>query len=87
MIKVTEHIFSDDIKSKKELVELPGAPIENVVLTITSQAGEEAIQKGAAFADEITEKFVSDFEKECNPKGKKGKENISSDYNFLGIWI
>ena len=42
---------------------MPGAPIENVVLTITSQAGEEAIQKGAAFADEITEKFVSDFEK------------------------
>lgn len=61
---MTECIFSDDIKSKKELVELPGAPIENVVLTITSQAGEEAIQKGAAFADEITEKFVSDFEKE-----------------------
>ena len=60
---MTEHIFSDDIKSEKELVELPGAPIEDAAIRISSQVSDEAVKKGDVFASEITQRFVSDFEK------------------------
>ena len=61
---MAEHVFSDDFISKKDLTEIPGAPIENTAFTITSDVSEEAVKKGDEFAKEITEKFVSDFERE-----------------------
>ena len=52
--------------SDKELIISPGAPIEKVARTITAEASAEAIKKGDAFAQEITDRFVSDFEKETD---------------------
>ncbi len=62
--KVGEKVFSEDFKTDKELIITPGAPIENVARTITAEASDDAIKKGNAFAQEITDRFVSDFEKE-----------------------
>jgi len=56
-------VFSPDVKTQKQLKITPGAPITDVARTITSDVGEEAIKKGDAFAKEITERFVADFEK------------------------
>lgn len=56
-------VFSDDIFTDKELVYSPGAPIENYSRIITAEENPEANEKGAAFAKEITERFVGDFEK------------------------
>ena len=58
-----DRIFTDDIAAKKELRYAEGAPIRDVARTITAKASEEAVKKGDAFACEITERFVSDFEK------------------------
>ena len=57
------NVFSEDFKTLKELKITPGAPISEVARTITADVYEEAIKKGDAFANEITERFVSDFEK------------------------
>lgn len=57
------NVFSGDFKTSKELKITPGAPISEVGRTITADVYEEAIKKGDAFANEITERFVSDFEK------------------------
>lgn len=56
-------IFSLDFQTQKELQISVGAPISNVAKTITDNVGKEAIVKGDAFAKEISENFVSDFEK------------------------
>lgn len=57
------NVFYEDFKTSKELKITPGAPISEVGRTITADVYEEAIKKGDAFANEITERFVSDFEK------------------------
>ena len=56
-------VFTDDIVTKKELVISKGAHISDVAKTITENANLTAIQKGEAFAKEIEDLFVSDFEK------------------------
>ena len=56
-------VFTDDIVTKKELVISMGAHISDVAKTITENADPIAIQKGEAFAKEIEDLFVSDFEK------------------------
>lgn len=56
-------VFSKDIKSSKELVITPGAPIDCTVKTITADVDEEAVRKGDLFAKEIADSIVSDFEK------------------------
>lgn len=56
-------VFSEDNVTTKELYYAPGAPIENVARTIKADVGEEARAKGDAFAEEITARFVADFEK------------------------
>ena len=56
-------VFTDDIVTKKELVISKGAHISDVAKTITENANPTAIQKGEAFAKEIEDLFVSDFEK------------------------
>ncbi len=59
-----DKIFSEDFKTDKELLVSPTQPIESVKRTITTAVSPLAIEKGDAFAQEIEEKFVSDFEKE-----------------------
>lgn len=65
-LKMKKDVFSSDYKATKELKIVGGAPIANVARTISSDVGEKALEKGRAFADEITERFVSDFEKPCD---------------------
>ncbi len=57
------NVFSPDHPTAKELVITPGAPITEVAKRISAIVSEEALQKGDAFANEITNRFVSDFEK------------------------
>ena len=54
---------SNDILTKKELKITPGEKIKNPARVITADVSEDAIKKGDAFAQEITDRFVSDFEK------------------------
>lgn len=56
-------VFTKDIQTEKELFITEGHPISNVARTITADVGELAVKKGEAFAEEITRRFVSDFEK------------------------
>jgi hypothetical protein len=56
-------VFSKDNITTKELYFTSGAPIADVARTITADVGEEARKKGDAFACEITERFVANFEK------------------------
>lgn len=63
-MKMQNNVFSPDYKTQKELKISEGAPISNVAKTITDNVSRQAIEKGDAFAKEITERFVSDFEKQ-----------------------
>lgn len=56
-------MFSKDIKTEKELKITEGKPIENVAKLITTDISVEAEEKGKAFAKEITDNYVADFEK------------------------
>ena len=59
------NIFSNDCITEKELIITPGAPIENPVRVIkANEVGEEAVKKGDAFAQEIEDRFVANFERE-----------------------
>ena len=59
------NIFSNDCITEKELIITPGAPIENPVRVIKAdEVGEEAVKKGDAFAQEIEDRFVANFERE-----------------------
>ena len=60
---MTDHVFSPDFITDRELIITPGAPIENPSRTITTMVSEEAIWKGDEFAKEIAENFLADFEK------------------------
>ena len=64
--KMSMNVFSEDVKTDKELIITPGAPIENVKKTYTADVDERIIQKGDCFASEITERFVSDFKKQSD---------------------
>jgi len=61
---MSKKVFSEDVKTNKELVITPGAVIENVKRTYTADVDEKIIKKGDCFAQEITDRFVSDFKKE-----------------------
>ncbi len=56
-------IFQADCPTQKELIYASGAPIKEVARTITTDISVGAQKRGEAFAREITERFVSDFEK------------------------
>lgn len=56
-------LFSEDFPASKEKISIPGVLIENPAAVISSSVSDLAVSKGNAFADEITEKFISDFEK------------------------
>lgn len=68
-------IFSQDIKTEKEAIVTPKAPIEEYSALISSQVSEEAVSKGKKFADEITERFVANFE-QTEEDVKKGRAPI-----------
>jgi len=58
-------VFSEDNVTTKELVFSAGAPIANVSKTIrAAEVSDEARAKGDAFANEIRDRFVADFQKE-----------------------
>ena len=61
---MSNNVFSNDILTKKELIITPGEKIKNPARVITADVSEEAIKKGDCFAQEITDRFVSDFKKE-----------------------
>ena len=61
---MTNRIFSADLKTEKNLIISVGAPIADVARIISADVNESAIKKGDDFAKEITDRFVSDFEKE-----------------------
>ncbi len=59
------NIFSNDCITKNELIITPGAPIQNPVRVIKAdEVGEEAVKKGDAFAQEIEDRFVANFERQ-----------------------
>ncbi len=58
-----DHVFTKDVTSKRELITIENSPIESVAATISANVSEQAIAKGNRFAKEITDRFVSDFEK------------------------
>ncbi len=58
-----EQIFSPDVVTDKELVITGGAPIAQVAHTFRADVGQEARKKGEAFAAEIEDGFVADFER------------------------
>ena len=55
--------FSEDVKTEKVLRYEENAPISITAKYIGADVSKEAIKKGDAFANEITERFVSCFEK------------------------
>lgn len=56
-------VFNKDFPTAKELKITSGAPIVDVARTIHTDTSVEARKKGEKFSAEITERFVSDFEK------------------------
>jgi hypothetical protein len=56
-------IFSEDVKTTKELMITESRPIENVAKTLTADVSAQVLEKGERFAEEISDLFVSDFEK------------------------
>ena len=57
------NIFSADFKTEKELKTSAGAPIADVAKRISADVDGILIKKGNEFAQEITDHFISDFEK------------------------
>ena len=57
------NVFSKDHPTSKLLTVTAGAPIAEVARTISTNVSKEIVERGDAFASEITERFVSDFEK------------------------
>ena len=56
---MNNNVFSNDCQTSKELKITEGAPIADIAKTIV--AGET--ENGKVFANEITDCFISDFEK------------------------
>lgn len=62
-LKMKNSVFTPDYQTQKELKYAEGAPITDVAKTIKAAQEENITKKGDAFADEITRRFISDFEK------------------------
>lgn len=60
---MAKNIFSDDFKTEKELKTSMGAPIEDVARRIPASADDALIKKGDLYAQEITDRLISAFEK------------------------
>lgn len=72
-------VFSEDFVSERELKFSEKAIIAEPAATITAEVSDEAIKKGDAFAEEITECFVADFEK----SEKAFKEGKAEEYDRM----
>ena len=86
MLKKVESIFSEDMATDKELVISEGRPIEDVARTITSEVSEDAIKKGDAFAKEISECMVSDFEKPLDKMAHVSTFVVADGYVFMSYY-
>ncbi|MBN9306761.1 MAG: hypothetical protein BGO82_14135 [Devosia sp. 67-54] len=56
-------IFSPDHPTARTPIIIPGQPIADPAGIISDEASAEALTKGKAFAQEIEDRFISDFEK------------------------
>ncbi len=79
-------VFTDDVKTEKELIITEGAPISNVVRTITVNVSEQAVKKGDAFAQEITDCFLSDFEKPGDKMAHVSTFIVANDYVYMSYY-
>ena len=77
------NVFSNDFKTEKELVISEGAPIKDVARTITANAAASAIKKGDEFAQEISDNFISDFEKEIDKMAHVSTFVVINDYVYM----
>lgn len=60
---MSRNIFSEDIKTEKEPIIIENKPIEEYSKILSADVSEDALLKGREFAKEITEGYVTDFEK------------------------
>ena len=79
-------IFSEDVRTDKELIITPGAPIADVARTITSDVSEAAIAKGNAFAQEIADRFISDFEKSGDKMAHVSTFIVADDTVYMSYY-
>ena len=56
-------IFSADFPTGKPALVIPSDDISNAAAVIEDTAAPEALEKGKLFSQEITERFIADFEK------------------------
>ena len=56
-------IFTEDVKTDKELIIAPGVEITDFANKITADVSLEAKEKGETFSEEIKNRFVADFER------------------------
>ena len=78
-------IFSPDCVTTRDPILIPSEPIANPARVISDDASPEAVAKGEAFAQEITERFVSDFEKTGVPdsSGKVERDLMAHVSTFV----
>ncbi len=76
-------LFNEDFKTEKNLIIREGAPIENIRRTITSSVSKQVIERGEAFANEITQRFVSDFEKVGDKMAHVSTFKVVDDYVYM----
>ncbi len=76
-------VFTNDVVPNKELIISEGKPIENVARTITAEVSDIAIKKGDAFANEIEERFVGDFEKPGDKMAHVSTFIVIDDYVYM----
>ncbi|MBO5224431.1 MAG: YgjV family protein [Clostridia bacterium] len=63
---MNDNVFSSDCVSDNELKIIGGAPISETAKTLYANVGETEKRKGDDFAQEIADRFVTDFEKPCD---------------------
>ena len=77
-------VFTNDVFTDKELYIAPGAPIADVAMTIKSaEVSDEARAKGDAFASEITDCFVANFEKPGDKMAHVSTFIVVGDYVYV----
>lgn len=79
-------VFTDDIKTEKELKITEGAPISDLAKTITVNVSDLAIKKGDDFAGEITDCFLSDFEKPGDKMAHVSTFIVANDYVYMSYY-
>lgn len=83
MSNTVKSIFSEDTATERELIISEGRPITEVAGTIYAEVSEEAVKKGDAFAKEIAERFVSDFEKAEDKMAHVSTFTVIDNYIYM----